>query len=41
MNFEPFCGDIKPAEGPESRVQCSILLRAMRLRRDKEVVGKG
>ena len=46
VNFEPFCGDIKPVEHPESRVERlprrgAILLRAMRLQRDKEVAGKG
>ena len=52
MNFEAFCGNDKPVEGRGSRVEGrgssknlprrgAILLRAMRLRRDKVVAGGG
>jgi hypothetical protein len=33
VNFEPFCGDIKPAERPESRVEGLYVLRGSKVKR--------
>ena len=45
VNFEPFCGQFKPVERPESSRNFPrrgvILLSAARLRRDWEVEGGG